>query len=179
MAAKNNAQRVFILTIVIVFFLTSGAITVFAILDQMQKDKNSTSQNQIPDEVRKQLESQVQNNPEQGEKMEPGKLESTDVVVGTGAEAVAGKTVKVHYTGTLKSDGSKFDSSLDRGEPFSFSLGGGRVIAGWDQGVVGMKVGGKRTLSIPADLAYGEQSPSPSIPPNSDLVFEIELLEVQ
>lgn len=107
-----------------------------------------------------------------------GTVESTDIVAGTGAEATAGKTVTVNYKGTL-TDGTEFDSSYSRNEPFSFSLGSGQVIKGWDQGVAGMKVGGKRKLVIPPELAYGEQSPSPSIPANSTLVFEIELLNVQ
>ncbi len=104
-------------------------------------------------------------------------LKVEDLVQGTGAEAVAGKKVSVHYTGTL-TDGSKFDSSLDRGRPFDFPLGGGRVIKGWDQGVAGMKVGGKRRLTIPPELAYGDRGFPPVIPPNSTLVFEIELLAV-
>jgi len=104
-------------------------------------------------------------------------LESTDLVVGQGAEAKSGQTVRVHYTGTL-TDGKKFDSSLDRGNPFVFKLGAGNVIKGWDQGVVGMKVGGKRKLVIPAELAYGARGFPPVIPPNSTLVFEIELLGV-
>jgi FKBP-type peptidyl-prolyl cis-trans isomerase FkpA len=106
-----------------------------------------------------------------------GKLESTDLVVGTGDEAVAGKTVSVHYVGTLL-NGTKFDSSRDRNEPFEFVLGSGQVIKGWDQGVVGMKVGGKRKLVIPPDLAYGDQAKA-SIPANSTLVFEVELLGVK
>lgn len=102
-----------------------------------------------------------------------------DIEIGTGEEAVTGKTVSVHYTGTL-TDGTKFDSSLDRDTPFNFPLGGGRVIEGWDQGVVGMKVGGKRKLTIPYDLAYGESgTPDGSIPPRSTLIFEIELLSVE
>jgi len=104
-------------------------------------------------------------------------LESVDQVVGTGAEAVAGKKVSVHYTGTL-TNGQKFDSSLDRGKPFQFVLGAGQVIKGWDQGVAGMKVGGKRKLTIPADMGYGARGFPPVIPPNSTLVFEVELLAV-
>jgi FKBP-type peptidyl-prolyl cis-trans isomerase len=105
-------------------------------------------------------------------------LKSEDLTVGSGDEAKTGKTVSVHYTGTL-TDGSKFDSSLDRGKPFEFQLGAGRVIKGWDQGVVGMKVGGKRKLTIPSDLAYGARGFPPVIPPDSTLVFEIELLGVR
>jgi FKBP-type peptidyl-prolyl cis-trans isomerase FkpA len=96
---------------------------------------------------------------------------------GTGAEARAGTTVSVHYVGTLTS-GQKFDSSRDRGRPFSFKLGAGEVIAGWDQGVAGMKVGQLRKLTIPPELAYGERGFPPVIPPGSTLVFEVELLGV-
>lgn len=101
-----------------------------------------------------------------------------DVKVGTGAEAKEGSTVKVHYTGTLK-NGTKFDSSRDKGEPFEFTIGSGQVIKGWDKGVVGMKVGGQRKLTIPYDLAYGEEGKPPTIPPRSTLLFDIELLEVK
>ena len=104
-------------------------------------------------------------------------LEKTDLVVGNGTEAVAGKKVSVHYTGTL-TNGSKFDSSLDRGKPFEFKLGAGQVIAGWDQGVAGMKVGGKRKLTIPPDLGYGARGAGGVIPPNATLIFEVELLGV-
>ena len=100
-----------------------------------------------------------------------------DHEVGTGTEARSGSTVSVHYTGTL-TDGSKFDSSVDRGQPFGFQLGVGQVIKGWDQGIEGMKVGGKRRLEIPSDLAYGAGGFPPVIPPNSDLIFEVELLGV-
>lgn len=97
---------------------------------------------------------------------------------GTGAEARAGNRVTVHYVGTL-TDGGKFDSSRDRGEGFSFKLGAGQVIKGWDQGVAGMKVGQLRKLTIPAELAYGARGFPPVIPPNSTLVFEVELLKVK
>ncbi len=101
-----------------------------------------------------------------------------ELKVGTGAEAAAGQTVSVHYTGTL-TDGSKFDSSLDRGKPFSFRLGAGQVIKGWDQGVAGMRVGGERRLTIPPELAYGTRGFPPVIPPNSTLVFVVQLLDVK
>lgn len=105
-------------------------------------------------------------------------LQSTDETVGTGAEAQNGDTVTVNYVGTL-TDSTKFDSSYDRNQPFSFSLGAGQVIKGWDQGVLGMKVGGKRKLVIPASLGYGATGSPPTIPANATLVFEIELLGVQ
>lgn len=104
-------------------------------------------------------------------------LKIEDLKKGTGAEAVAGKTVTVHYTGWL-TDGKKFDSSLDRGQPFTFALGAGQVIRGWDQGVAGMKVGGKRKLTIPSSLGYGERGAGGVIPPNATLVFDVELLGV-
>ena len=100
-----------------------------------------------------------------------------DIEVGTGAEAVAGKNVQVHYTGWL-TDGRKFDSSKDRNDPFVFPLGGRRVIAGWDEGVQGMKVGGRRMLVIPAELGYGAQGAGGVIPPHATLLFEVELLAV-
>ncbi len=109
-------------------------------------------------------------------------LKIDDTKVGTGAEAVAGKKVFVHYTGWLYEGGNKgkkFDSSLDRGKPFSFPLGAGMVIKGWDQGVAGMKVGGKRTLIIPSALGYGARGAGSDIPPNSDLIFDVELLDVK
>jgi FKBP-type peptidyl-prolyl cis-trans isomerase FkpA len=100
-----------------------------------------------------------------------------ELSVGTGTAASAGKKVKVHYTGWL-TDGTKFDSSLDRGQPFEFVLGKGQVIAGWDRGVDGMKIGGKRKLTIPPELGYGARGFPGAIPPNSTLVFEVELLGV-
>jgi FKBP-type peptidyl-prolyl cis-trans isomerase len=104
-------------------------------------------------------------------------LQIEDVIVGTGEEAVAGKMVTVHYTGTFP-DGRPFDSSVDRGEPFTFKLGARQVIQGWDMGVAGMKIGGKRILTIPSHLAYGERGAGNVIPPNATLVFEVELLGV-
>jgi FKBP-type peptidyl-prolyl cis-trans isomerase len=100
-----------------------------------------------------------------------------DLSVGEGAEAVAGKHVTVHYTGWL-TEGTKFDSSLDRNDPFDFPLGRGHVIRGWDEGVAGMKVGGKRKLTIPPEMGYGARGAGGVIPPNATLVFEVELLGV-
>ncbi len=104
-------------------------------------------------------------------------LEITDMVVGAGPEAKTGQQVSVHYTGWL-TNGQKFDSSKDRNQPFGFKLGGGQVIKGWDQGVVGMKVGGKRKLLIPPSLGYGARGFPGAIPPNATLHFEVELLKV-
>lgn len=105
-------------------------------------------------------------------------LKYIDQVVGKGPSPVAGKQVKVHYTGTLE-NGSKFDSSVDRNEPFMFVIGVGQVIPGWDEGVMTMKVGGKRKLIIPARLGYGARGAGGVIPPNATLLFDVELLDVQ
>lgn len=105
-------------------------------------------------------------------------LKYVEQTAGDGAEAKAGQAVTVHYTGWL-TDGTKFDSSVDRRQPFSFPLGAGRVIRGWDEGVAGMKVGGKRKLIIPAALGYGARGAGGVIPPNAELIFEVELLSVK
>lgn len=107
----------------------------------------------------------------------PSGLEIEDLKVGDGDTAAAGQHVTVHYTGWL-TDGRKFDSSKDRGDPFDFPLGGRRVIAGWDEGVQGMRVGGVRKLTIPPELGYGARGAGGVIPPNATLVFEVELLEI-
>jgi peptidylprolyl isomerase len=105
-------------------------------------------------------------------------LQYIDIEVGTGASPQTGQTVEVHYTGWL-ADGTKFDSSLDRGQPFSFVIGAGQVIPGWDEGVASMKVGGKRRLIIPPELAYGESGYPGVIPANAELIFDVELLSVE
>ena len=109
----------------------------------------------------------------------PKKLEIEDLKPGTGAVAQPGQNVQVQYVGVSHANGRQFDASWDRGEPFSFQLGAGQVIPGWDQGVAGMKVGGRRQLVIPPDLAYGEQGSPPAIGPDETLVFVIDLLAVQ
>jgi peptidylprolyl isomerase len=112
----------------------------------------------------------------------PDGLKYTDTKTGDGATAKAGNKVSVHYTGWLSDNGAKgkkFDSSLDRGQPFQFTLGQHQVIAGWDEGVAGMKVGGKRTLNIPPELGYGARGAGGVIPPNATLIFDVELLQVQ
>lgn len=105
-------------------------------------------------------------------------LSYLDITPGTGASPTAGKQVKVHYTGTLE-NGTKFDSSLDRNDPFVFTIGVGQVIPGWDEGVMSMKVGGKRKLIIPANLGYGARGAGGVIPPNATLLFDVELLDVK
>jgi peptidylprolyl isomerase len=108
----------------------------------------------------------------------PADLEIKDLWQGDGAEATAGQNVTVHYVGVAFSTGEEFDASWNRGQPFSFPLGKGRVIKGWDRGVQGMKVGGRRQLTIPAHLAYGDQSPTPAIKPGETLIFVVDLLAV-
>ncbi|MBC7808292.1 MAG: FKBP-type peptidyl-prolyl cis-trans isomerase [Akkermansiaceae bacterium] len=105
-------------------------------------------------------------------------LQYEDMTIGKGATAEPGKTCFMHYTGTL-TDGSKFDSSRDRGQPFDFQLGAGMVIKGWDEGVAGMKVGGRRKLTIPYQIAYGEEGRPPTIPPKATLLFDVELMDVR
>lgn len=118
-----------------------------------------------------------QSGPEGKEITTSSGLQYIDLKIGTGATALAGQTVTVHYTGWLE-NGKKFDTSVDRGQPFSFPLGAGRVIKGWDEGVQGMKVGGKRKLIIPSNLGYGPRGAGGVIPPNATLIFEVELLGV-
>lgn len=125
------------------------------------------------------------NSAEKSNQAQTSQLIKVDQKVGTGKEAVSGKMVSVHYTGWLfdttapKNRGTKFDSSVDRGEPFTFRLGGGQVIRGWDEGVAGMKVGGKRTLTIPPEMGYGANGAGGVIPPNATLIFDVELLKAQ
>ena len=105
-------------------------------------------------------------------------LQIIDIVIGSGSSPQSGQTAVVHYTGWLE-DGTKFDSSVDRGTPFEFTVGARQVIAGWDEGIASIRVGGKRRLIIPPDLAYGEQGRPPTIPANAILIFDVELLEVR
>jgi FKBP-type peptidyl-prolyl cis-trans isomerase len=117
-------------------------------------------------------------NGDKNEVTTPSGLKYVDEVIGTGPSPEKGQQVTVHYVGTLE-DGKKFDSSKDRNQPFTFTIGVGQVIKGWDEGVMSMKVGGKRKLIIPPDLGYGSRGAPPAIPPNSTLIFEVELLNVK
>jgi peptidylprolyl isomerase len=112
------------------------------------------------------------------EEAPPAELQVSDVVVGEGDLACSGDTVSMQYVGVTYADGKQFDASWDRGEPFTFQLGGGQVIGGWDQGIVGMKQGGRRTLVIPPDLGYGDQGAGPDIPPGATLVFVVDLVGI-
>lgn len=183
-------ERVIALVLAFVFFLTSVAAGVAVILqirqDNKQKSALNSSETTQPESTA-QEQSTPTTQPEEGtlegtklanftpvEKVDQLKIE--DIVVGTGEVVPAGATITAHYTGALAKDGTIFQSSLDMGQPVSFGLD--QVIKGWTEGVPGMKVGGTRRLTIPAELAYGSASPSANIPANSDLVFDIELVKL-
>ena len=180
MSSMFNSEKYLILVLV---------VAVVAILGWVVWRKKATSIPTNPEEIAVVKEnptevaehnSNLQEASPSGEVKEiptPTELVIEDLVVGNGAAVVSGDTVTVNYAGTLLS-GAPFDNSYDRGQPFSTKIGVGQVIEGWDKGIVGMKVGGKRRLVIPSNLAYGEVSPSPAIPAGSALVFEIELLEI-
>lgn len=191
MSRASHLQRVFILTIVAVFFLSAMSLTGFVIWQQYQDNKAKKKTADIQASLNKAKEDPNANKDQTNNK--ENKLEGTklanftpiakvtelqkiDEVVGTGDEVKAGDTVTAHYTGALAKDGTIFQSSHDSGSPIPFSLS--QVIKGWQEGVPGMKVGGKRRLIIPADQAYGSSSPSANIPANSDLVFDIELVKI-
>jgi FKBP-type peptidyl-prolyl cis-trans isomerase FkpA len=154
-----------------------------------QQDPSKPTTQPAPEQQNVPQATQPQTVPPQAEPVVPAvptpQVEIIDRVVGKGKEATPGSTVYVHYTGWLhkplapKQRGKKFDSSLDRGEPLDFQLGAGRVIKGWDQGVAGMRVGGKRTLIIPSALAYGKRGGGGLIPPDADLIFDVELVNVK
>lgn len=180
---NRNTWIAVAVSIVVVGFLLFGD-TAVSMFNSAQNTSSSSSE--TPVTIMDTTNTQPQNNdaqPEMAAQTEPTQtapvttLQTKDTVVGTGAEAKAGALITVHYTGTL-TNGQKFDSSVDRGQPFQFRLGEGRVIQGWEQGFTGMKVGGKRTLIIPASMGYGANAAG-SIPPNSTLVFDVELLKVE
>ncbi len=161
-------MRVVVSLVVILIVLGVFAIA----LKSIKIDNNKVSQTASPT-----ASAENTMNPTQTSTPSAG-LKIEDEKVGTGDEAVAGKKVTVNYLGTL-TDGKKFDSSYDRNEPFTFNLGAGEVIKGWDEGVAGMKVGGKRKLTISPELGYGAAGAPPVIPSNATLVFEVELLKVE
>ena len=161
-AAQKRNQRIAIAVVVIIVL----AIAAFLIYNQYSAGQATTSSDvfSIPEDVETITTS--------------SSLQYQDLVVGEGQAAEAGDVVVVHYTGWL-TDNTKFDSSLDRGTPFTFPLGAGRVIKGWDEGVAGMQPGGKRLLIIPAELGYGERGSGQLIKPGDTLIFEVELLEIE
>ncbi len=186
----KKRERAFALSLAIVFFVTSVAFTGLVIWEANKGDQ-TTANNA---DIQKALEEAQAQNDQSNEQPKEGTLEGTklanftpvdkveslqkiDTVAGTGEEVKPGAKVTAHYTGALAKDGTIFQSSHDGGQPIPFGLD--QVIKGWTEGVPGMKVGGTRRLIIPAAQAYGAQSPSPNIPPNSDLVFDIEVVAVE
>jgi FKBP-type peptidyl-prolyl cis-trans isomerase len=165
---KNEKTAVFVSLAVILFFFAAASVVGFVskgkIVEKNDNRGNSASVGELTVEAKTPISKNING------------MKITDTVVGTGEEAVAGKVVTVHYTGTLE-NGTKFDSSIDRGQPFQFILGAGQVIQGWEQGFAGMKVGGKRSLVIPAEMAYGDRAIG-AIPAGSTLLFDVELLGV-
>lgn len=168
----------------LIFFVSSIGIVAFYIMSADKNDKEQAVINQALEQAKNKEKGDTTTKKLEGTKLENytpieggvSELQSTDLIVGNGAEVQPGDTVTVHYTGALVKDGTIFQSSKDAGSPISFSLN--EVIQGWTQGVPGMKVGGVRRLVIPANLAYGESSPSANIPANSDLVFDIEVVKI-
>ena len=165
---KNEKTAVFVSLAIILFFFAAASVVGFVSkgnISDKNISNNKASLGGLTVETQKAPISKKING-----------MTITDTIIGTGEEAVAGKIVTVHYTGTLE-NGTKFDSSIDRGQPFRFVLGGGQVIQGWEKGFAGMKVGGKRKLVIPADMAYGDRAIG-AIPAGSTLLFDVELLAV-
>lgn len=170
--------------LIVGIIIVTGALGIYFILNQQApvvEIKNNPEEEPMKF-IQDQNQNKNQNTNSQAQSVSPTpsvkELKIEDEKIGEGAEVKSGDTIVIHYTGTLE-NGQKFDSSLDRGQPFETQIGVGKVIKGWDQGVIGMKVGGKRKLTIPSDLAYGEQGIPEAIPPNATLIFELELLEIK
>lgn len=167
---KNEKTAIFVSLAIILFFFATASVIGFVskenIIEEEGLNENSASLKQLTIETEKTSKT-IDNN-----------MKIIDTLIGEGEKAVAGKIITVHYTGNL-GDGTKFDSSLDRGQPFKFILGAGQVIQGWEKGFDGMKVGGKRSLVIPAELAYGDAGAGGVIPPGATLYFDVELLAVE
>lgn len=185
---KEHSTRIFILVIVAVFAISSLAFSGYVIWEIATGGDKKSATDDLPAEVQQKLNEQKAAQEAGGDKLQGTqlanftpvakveKLEVIDTQPGTGTEVKAGGKVTAHYTGAIASTGKIFQSSKDSGQPFTASLDG--VIKGWQEGIPGMKAGGKRRIIIPASLAYGDQSPSADIPANSDLVFDIELIDV-
>jgi FKBP-type peptidyl-prolyl cis-trans isomerase len=180
MSAKENGRRIMILVIVGAFVISTVGLSGLVLWDATRSKDDAA----VSEELKQQLEEQQGENGMQGQQLEGynpvanvNQLQVNDLTEGEGAEAKADSTVTAHYTGALAKTGVIFESSKDRGEPATFPLA--QVIKGWQEGVPGMKEGGKRRLIIPAELAYGEQGSPPAIGPNEPLVFDIELVSVK
>ncbi len=181
---KDLQQRVIAMSGVIVFFLSTIALSVFVVVEALQDKKNPTA-DKAPDTANAencQPGAEAQGTlpaPEAFTAENVNELQTTDLEEGSGQAAKAGDCLVMKYYGTLASNGEVFDENFTQPTAFAFQLGQGRVIRGWDQGLEGIKEGGTRRLVIPAELAYGEQSPSEKIPANSALVFTVKLLRIQ
>ena len=164
------------------FVLVAALVAVILIGRGSGDDSGGSASGEVPSAVIADVSEDLDTRPKLAGSTEtpPTTLVKKDIVVGDGTEAKAGDTVKVQYVGALFNNGNEFDASWDRGnQPFSFTLGSGQVIKGWDEGVEGMKVGGRRVLVIPPDLGYGAQGSPPTIPANATLVFVVDLEDVQ
>ena len=171
----------FLVVFIVGSLLAVGSVIVWSKNNSSPAKAPDTTQSifnfNLPNSNQNQSQNTQQQQAQQQTQQQVTNLITEDIKLGTGSAVKDGDTISVHYIGTLL-NGQKFDSSVDRGEPFSFRVGDGQVIAGWEQGILGMKTGGRRRLVIPADLAYGSQAVGP-IPANSPLIFEIELLEIK
>lgn len=167
------------LGILIGLLVLIGALVAVILIGRGGDDEGASTDG-VPTALTESVTDNLDEKPQVGKTTDPAPtaLATEDIVVGDGKEAKSGDNVSVQYVGTLYDGGTEFDASWGRGEPFEFQLGGGQVIPGWDEGVAGMKVGGRRVLVIPPDLGYGAQGSPPTIPANATLVFVVDLKEV-